>query len=176
MIKGVVIMYKTSLMLVFILIGGFYGCSMNARGKLPVNMKSKTEIYSTHFRMRAKGMKYKQKGMRAYYEEEGPAAFYSDIRYAKTKTRALFRRLPNPDLVLYVFPHVSGKEQTPVPGYTTLFPMYTEIHYAMPGEVPVNTPIKQSANGQRVRIKTGIRNGQNPAGKKEINVIKALFK
>lgn len=45
-----------------------------------------------------------------------------------------FERLPNPDLVLYVFPHLAPGRY-PVPGYTTVFPMYESIQYAMPGEV-----------------------------------------
>lgn len=34
--------------------------------------------------------------------------------------RSQFPRLPNPDMVLYVFPHLNGN--TPVPGYSTVFP------------------------------------------------------
>jgi conjugative transfer region lipoprotein (TIGR03751 family) len=45
-----------------------------------------------------------------------------------------FKRLPNPDLVMYVFPHLAGTDPVPVPGYTTVFPMYQRVQYAMPGE------------------------------------------
>ncbi|MDZ5738044.1 TIGR03751 family conjugal transfer lipoprotein [Pseudomonas asiatica] len=45
-----------------------------------------------------------------------------------------FRRLPNPDLIMYVFPHLAGSDPVPVPGYTTVFPMYQRVQYAMPGE------------------------------------------
>ena len=45
-----------------------------------------------------------------------------------------FERLPNPDLVMLVFPHLSPG-RTPVPGYYTTFPMYETVQYAMPGEV-----------------------------------------
>jgi conjugative transfer region lipoprotein (TIGR03751 family) len=45
-----------------------------------------------------------------------------------------FQRLPNPDLVMYVFPHLAGTDPVPVPGYTTIFPMYSKVKYAMPGE------------------------------------------
>ncbi|HEJ6481861.1 TIGR03751 family conjugal transfer lipoprotein, partial [Pseudomonas aeruginosa] len=43
-------------------------------------------------------------------------------------------RLPNPDLVMYVFPHLAGSDPAPVPGYTTVFPFYQRVQYAMPGE------------------------------------------
>lgn len=46
-----------------------------------------------------------------------------------------FERLPNPDLTMHVFPHLS-QGRYPVPGYDTVFPMYETIHYALPGEVP----------------------------------------
>jgi conjugative transfer region lipoprotein (TIGR03751 family) len=45
-----------------------------------------------------------------------------------------FRRLPNPDLVMYVFPHLAGSDPVPVPGYSTVFPLYQRVQYAMPGE------------------------------------------
>jgi conjugative transfer region lipoprotein (TIGR03751 family) len=45
-----------------------------------------------------------------------------------------FERLPNPDLTMFVYPHLS-QGRYPVPGYTTVFPMYDGVQYAMPGEV-----------------------------------------
>jgi conjugative transfer region lipoprotein (TIGR03751 family) len=48
-----------------------------------------------------------------------------------------FARLPNPDLVMFVTPHLSPNGRYPVPGYSTVFPMYETVEYAMPGEVPV---------------------------------------
>lgn len=47
-----------------------------------------------------------------------------------------FPRLPNPTIVLYVFPHLS-LEGTPVPGYSTTFPMYETVEYALPWEILV---------------------------------------
>ncbi|WP_134611809.1 TIGR03751 family conjugal transfer lipoprotein, partial [Pseudomonas aeruginosa] len=45
-----------------------------------------------------------------------------------------FQRLPNPDLVMYVYPHLAGTAPVPIPGYTTVFPLYQRVQYAMPGE------------------------------------------
>jgi|CXWL01.1.fsa_nt_gi conjugative transfer region lipoprotein (TIGR03751 family) len=56
-------------------------------------------------------------------------------RESFNETRHLFQRLPNPDLVMYVYPHLSGPEGNPVPGYSTVFPFYETVHYALPGEV-----------------------------------------
>lgn len=57
-------------------------------------------------------------------------------RNAANEIYSQFHRLPNPNLTLYIYPHLAGGagEQVPVPGYTTIFPMYTRPHYAQPGE------------------------------------------
>ncbi|MGB3288586.1 MAG: TIGR03751 family conjugal transfer lipoprotein [Burkholderiaceae bacterium] len=55
-------------------------------------------------------------------------------RTAANEIRRQFQRLPNPDLVMYVFPHLAGTDPVPVPGYSTVFPLYQRVQYAMPGE------------------------------------------
>ncbi|HHZ8401391.1 TPA: TIGR03751 family conjugal transfer lipoprotein [Pseudomonas aeruginosa] len=55
-------------------------------------------------------------------------------RTASNEIHSQFKRLPNPDLVMYVFPHLAGSDPAPVPGYTTVFPFYQRVQYAMPGE------------------------------------------
>lgn len=62
----------------------------------------------------------------------GNSASYT--RTAENEIHQLFHRLPNPDMVMYVFPHLAGTHPTPVPGYSTVFPFYERVHYAMPGE------------------------------------------
>lgn len=56
--------------------------------------------------------------------------------YTRTQDREIqqqFPRLPNPDMVMYVFPHLSAGN-LPVPGYSTVFPFYQQVQYALPGE------------------------------------------
>lgn len=55
-------------------------------------------------------------------------------RTAANEIYSQFQRLPNPDLVMYVYPHLAGSEGAPVPGYSTVFPLYNKVQYAMPGE------------------------------------------
>ncbi|WP_307941973.1 TIGR03751 family conjugal transfer lipoprotein [Pseudomonas mosselii] len=62
----------------------------------------------------------------------GSASSYS--RTAQNEINRLFHRLPNPDLVMYVFPHLAGSDPVPVPGYSTVFPLYQRVQYALPGE------------------------------------------
>jgi conjugative transfer region lipoprotein (TIGR03751 family) len=55
-------------------------------------------------------------------------------RTSQNEIYSQFKRLPNPDLVMYVFPHFAGSDPAPIPGYTTVFPLYQRVQYAMPGE------------------------------------------
>jgi conjugative transfer region lipoprotein (TIGR03751 family) len=76
-------------------------------------------------------------------------------REAFNELDVTFPRLPNPSLVMYVFPHLAGAERTPVPGYTTTFPLYERVEYALPGEVA--TPRwahEQAKGGERVSAQT----------------------
>ncbi|MFC4250365.1 TIGR03751 family conjugal transfer lipoprotein [Sinimarinibacterium flocculans] len=63
-----------------------------------------------------------------------PEANAAYTRMASNEIYRQFHRLPNPDLVMYVFPHLAGTDPVPVPGYTTVFPLYQRVQYAMPGE------------------------------------------
>jgi len=70
-------------------------------------------------------------------DADGQAAPAEQMQYTRTAENEIYRqfqRLPNPDLVMYVFPHLTGTEAVPVTGYTTVFPLYQRVQYAMPGE------------------------------------------
>ena len=55
-------------------------------------------------------------------------------RGAENEIEQLFPELPNPRLVMYVFPHLTD-EGAPVPGYATAFYLYRERGlFALPGE------------------------------------------
>lgn len=56
-------------------------------------------------------------------------------RTSSNEINNLFPTLPNPQLVMYVYPHLAGNEQAPVPGYTTAFSLYDKTYYALPGEL-----------------------------------------
>lgn len=74
---------------------------------------------------------------RPLIEPDHSAALAANVTYTRTARTEIYRqfsRLPNPDLLMYVFPHLAGSEQVPVPGYSTVFPMYSRVEYALPGE------------------------------------------
>ncbi len=49
-------------------------------------------------------------------------------------TENTFHKLPNPELKMYVFPHLAGQDEIPIPGYYTQFNAYTRDYYALPSE------------------------------------------
>ena len=70
-------------------------------------------------------------------EAEPASEADSQRSYARTATNELellFPRLPNPDIYIYVTPHLATDERVPVPGYTTAVPLYERVEYALPGE------------------------------------------
>ena len=62
----------------------------------------------------------------------GDAPAYT--RTAANELDLLFPRLPNPDVYIYVPPHLATELRIPVPGYTTAVPLYYRVEYALPGE------------------------------------------
>jgi conjugative transfer region lipoprotein (TIGR03751 family) len=91
------------------------------------------DIYRTHM----DGLKDTDKATRMSLAES--AERLGQPTFLHTSAReidARFARLPNPDLVMYVTPHLTAS-RSPVPGYTTVFPMYETVEYALPGEVRI---------------------------------------
>jgi len=72
----------------------------------------------------------------------------SYTRTEQKELNGLFPRLPNPDLCMYVFPHITVEDAT-VPGYTSCFPMFDKNHYALPGEPSAHQePVARQQEGQ----------------------------
>lgn len=53
-----------------------------------------------------------------------------------THTWQSFHKVSNPTLKLYVYPHLAGNDELPVPGYTTAFNAYDRDHYSLPSDQP----------------------------------------
>lgn len=71
-------------------------------------------------------------------------------RHSMNETEQLFKLLPNPKVIIYVYPHLSTRDNAPIPGYTTAVSLYKSDEYALPTELlaqgvgvttkPVTTP------------------------------------
>jgi conjugative transfer region lipoprotein (TIGR03751 family) len=55
-------------------------------------------------------------------------------RTSENEINNLFPTLPNPQLVMFVYPHLAGQDDAPIPGYSTAFNLFKREHYAMAGE------------------------------------------
>ena len=116
------------------------GCASTKEAVLPQDGPSMKAIYEDHIHeMNARDPQAIRGELGHRPILTGDAALQGYTRDAFNEIDVLFPRLPNPSLVMYVFPHLAGDEQAPVPGYATAFPMYEQVEYALPGEVPTQT-------------------------------------
>ena len=101
---------------------------------LPEEGRTMLEIYANHLGAVGDGalLEARLALRRPLTDDEIDLKSYT--RTAENEIKTLFVRLPNPDLVLYVFPHLATGDEVPIPGYSTVFPMYERVIYALPGE------------------------------------------
>ena len=113
------------------------GCTSTKDNVLPQDGPSMKAIYEGHIQaMNARDPQAIRRELGNRSLDNGEAALQGYSRDAFNEIDVLFPRLPNPTLVMYVFPHLAGETRAPVPGYATAFPMYEQVEYALPGEVP----------------------------------------
>ena len=116
------------------------GCASTKEAVLPQDGPSMKEIYEAHvYEMGARDPLSIRQALGDRPILTGEAALHGYTRDAANEIDAIFPRLPNPTLVMYVFPHLAGEESVPVPGYATAFPMYDRTEYALSGEVPTQS-------------------------------------
>jgi conjugative transfer region lipoprotein (TIGR03751 family) len=133
------------LLLISVLLSFTSGCvsSSNKEAILPQTGPTMKDVYDRHFQGGGEGSRASGSHSPEAHSPMGKARPLGDdvtdlkgyTRESYNETRLVFNRLPNPDLVMYVFPHLSGSEGSPIPGYTTAFPFYETVQYALPGEV-----------------------------------------
>lgn len=113
------------------------GCASTKDAVLPQDGPPMKAIYEQHIqKMGAHDPLVVREALENRPVVDGDGALHGYTREAYNEIDTTFPRVPNPSLVMYVFPHLAGKEQVPVPGYVTTFPMYERVEYALPGEVP----------------------------------------
>ena len=116
------------------------GCASTKDAVLPQDGPSMKAIYDGHVQeMNAQDPQRLRHKLGNRPIHTGEAALQGYTREAFNEIDVLFPRLPNPTLVMYVFPHLAGEARAPVPGYATAFPLYEQVEYALPGEVPTQS-------------------------------------
>jgi conjugative transfer region lipoprotein (TIGR03751 family) len=68
-----------------------------------------------------------------------PLDYIQYTRTTQSELDTLFPRLENPDLVIYVYPHLATRTRAPIPGYTTVVPLFERVEYRLPGESLLST-------------------------------------
>ncbi|OOS00879.1 conjugal transfer protein [Haemophilus paracuniculus] len=119
------------------LAGLLAGCSSSQEELLPTTDQTMQDIWqsggTSNREQEARNALQFVRPIESSFSNSAEMVHYT--RTASNEATNLFPRLPNPDLVMYVFPHLtSTAEPVPVPGYTTVFPFYGRVQYAQPGE------------------------------------------
>lgn len=112
------------------------GCSSSKDELLPPGDSSMMELWQGNAPTSHAVVKGRETLRRSLSSQETLASGHIDESYSRTQENELsqiFPRLPNPDMVMYIFPHLTNGN-TPVPGYSTVFPFYAQTQYALPGE------------------------------------------
>ena len=119
----------------------FTGCASTKETVLPQDGPSMKAIYDGHLEaMGARDPKVLRGELGGRPLVSGASSLEGYTREAYNELETTFPRLPNPTLVMYIFPHLASDERVPVPGYVTSIPMYERVEYALPGEVsPVDS-------------------------------------
>ena len=127
---------RLTLIFVLVLTSLMLGCAGTKQAVLPQDGPSIRTIYARHMRdVPVRDAACTDRG--ANPAAHGDQALHGHARTAYREIDAVFPRLANPSLVMYVFPHLAGEARVPIPGYATSFPMYERVEYALPGEGPV---------------------------------------
>ncbi|HCR1141720.1 TPA: TIGR03751 family conjugal transfer lipoprotein [Klebsiella aerogenes] len=123
--------YRYFLILTAVLLSG---CSTSQESLLPVD--ESTTMASLWAQQTGGGQQlYDQRSqLRRPLVTLTPAEQQRFARTDENETASQFSRLPDPDMVMYVFPHLTSDSGVPVPGYSTVFSFYGRVHYALPGE------------------------------------------
>jgi len=138
-------MPRTRVYLLLILSISVAGCAGGKDTVLPDDGQTIAKIYQQHFSdIGLNGTLAAREALsnrQVHGQIEDLSGF---VREAYDELDRHFPRLPNPALVMYVFPHVSGAERVPIPGYTTTFTLYRHVEYALPGETNAEAPQHRS--------------------------------
>lgn len=125
---------RQCLLLLMIILAG--GCSTSKDEMLPPGDSTMLGLWQQKGgspQMAAEARSVLRRDLSGAEQVTQQAAGESYSRDAHSEIQQQFPRLPNPDLVMYVFPHMTAGN-VPVPGYSTVFPFYRQIQYALPGE------------------------------------------
>lgn len=112
------------------------GCSSSKEAILPVGDSTMMDLWQHLSGSVRQGMQAREALRRPLTGTEQVGERSQAESYSRTQESEIsqqFPRLPNPDMVMYVYPHLADNS-APVPGYSTVFPFYSRPQYALPDE------------------------------------------
>mgnify|MGYP003678627933 CR=1 FL=1 len=117
------------------------GCAGSKETILPQDGPTMREIYDAHVQItRGEEPQHRSAAKPLRPPEHHVADLGTTARADYEALSARFMRVPNPTLMMYIFPHLAGAHRVPVPGYSTVFPLYERPEYALPREHAVDAP------------------------------------
>jgi len=119
------------------------GCSNMMSSRMPSGSASMREAYNDAINGTGSSNLSDVTPSKAYSITQKTRIYTAYTRTQKNEIDSQFPQLPNPSIVMYVYPHEAGSgfNKTPIPGYSTVFPIYQHVYYAMPGEIASVIPI-----------------------------------
>ncbi|KDE34202.1 conjugal transfer protein [Kosakonia radicincitans UMEnt01/12] len=129
-------MWANKFLTVFLLAAWLSGCSTSKDEMLPPGDSNMLELWNDGASITHATTESRTTLRRPVSDSERTLSQQTQDSYSRTQENEIqqtFPRLPNPDMVMYVFPHLADGT-TPVPGYSTVFPFYSQVQYALPGE------------------------------------------
>ena len=113
------------------------GCS-SKEGLIPTPDRTMQEVYDQAMGASADGRLMDERTVLRRSMLESDADYSECVRTESNQLKAKFSLLPNPTMYMFVAPHLSTADGVPVPGYLTEFKLFTQDHYALPGEVALS--------------------------------------
>jgi conjugative transfer region lipoprotein (TIGR03751 family) len=142
------------------------GCSSHINKVTPKNLKPMDQIYDE----KTGGASSEALRHRAAEIQARPAASegMNQLPPSMQYIRELYPKLPNPDLFMYVKPHVMGASGAVVPGYYTQFTLYEKIPYALPNETlgSIAPTMQRIEREQAAKEKSAAKSKKHTAGDK----------
>jgi conjugative transfer region lipoprotein (TIGR03751 family) len=114
------------------------GCASHIDKVVPKNLPTMKQIYDEKAGNGGTALLRQREADIRARPISGSEDYLSELPPRAAQIEHLFPALPNPELYMYVRPHVIGSSGAAVPAYMTRFTMYDRTHYAMPNEVISN--------------------------------------
>ncbi len=123
--------FLTTLFLVFLV----SGCASHIDKVVPKNLPTMKQIYDEKAGNGGTALLRQREADIRARPIRGSEDYLSELPPRAAQIEHLFPALPNPELYMYVKPHVEGSSGAAVPAYMTRFTLYDRTHYALPNEV-----------------------------------------